>query len=64
MLLLKRGELQGLPQSLVDLILTCLEPDPKQRWSDFDAVCSRLRAIYAERIGEPYARPEPQSHPK
>jgi WD40 repeat protein/formylglycine-generating enzyme required for sulfatase activity len=56
----KRGEPAGLPESLVELILRCLEPEPDDRWPDFAAIVGALQQIYSETTGEAYARREPR----
>ena len=59
--LLKQGEPDDFPQTLTEMVLRCLEPEPEDRWDNFSVVCQNLQTVYTQITGEAYARPEPKA---
>jgi WD40 repeat protein/serine/threonine protein kinase len=49
-----------LPAAVADLLERCLELDPDARPRDLDDVAGALRTLYAETVGAPYPRTNPE----
>lgn len=51
----------AMPAGLVAVLRDCLAPQPADRPKDMGRIAHAVTEVYAEAIGEPYPRPEPQT---
>ncbi len=48
-----------MPQSIIDVLFTCFQENPDDRWQSFDEISCALQSIYLTEIGEVYPRKKP-----
>ena len=53
--------LPRMPSGVATLLRQCFQPDPAARPASMREVAATLQVCYAEMVGAPYPRPEPQS---